>query len=365
MKHLYIKQNNNVEIVSLDIIEKLYQISQGGLYSTSDLIGNLQCTHAYDDAVTYLTTKFKNLQINVTDGSYIRFADNAVRQICATNWGDGTGITLVQASMITSFGNKFAQNSSIKSFMECSKFVNVKMDFNDTNFSGSSIESIDLSKVTKVGTLGNYYPYLFQDCTALKTVVFSNTTESIGSFTFTDCSSFNSKLPESIKYLGHCAVENTAYSYDVNLPNLIDITADKTNVPGDLLYWLMDGWFTGTNIQRVTNLGSITRISGNSDNYAKGCFEHCSKLKYVTLPATLQTIGCRTFYGDSALIYIRCLATTAPTIQSSLWVDNTNSTFKIYVPDDAVSVYKSAAYWSNYASRIFSLTQFAIDFPNG
>ena len=126
MKHLYIKQNNNVEIVSSDIIEKLYKISQGeGLDSTSDLIGNLQCTHAYDDAVTYLTTKFKNLQINVTGGSYIRFADDAVRQICATNWGDGIGITAAQAAAVSSVGTKFQANTSITSFDEIKLFTKI------------------------------------------------------------------------------------------------------------------------------------------------------------------------------------------------------------------------------------------------
>ena len=115
----------------------------------------------------------------------------------------------------------------------------------------------------------------------------------------------------------------------------------------------------------MTNLGLITRISPNANDSVMGCFQECHNLKYVTLPATLQTIGCRTFSGDSALIYIKCLAITPPTIQSSLWLNSTNNTFKFYVPDDSVDAYKTATNWSTYASRIFSLTQFAIDFPNG
>ena len=149
MKHLYIKQNNNVEIVSSDIIEKLYQISQGGLYSTSDLIGNLQCTHAYDDAVTYLTTKFKNLQINVTDGKYIRFADKEVEKICAANWGDGTGITAAQAAAVSSIGIKFIYNENIISFEEFKYFTNVT-SIRGWAFSGiKTLKSIDVTEVLK------------------------------------------------------------------------------------------------------------------------------------------------------------------------------------------------------------------------
>lgn len=172
-------------------------------------------------------------------------------------------------------------------------------------------------------------------------------------------------MPTSLQLFGSNALNATSYSFDVDLPNLRDCTLNDTNAPNDITGFLMDGWFSGTKVVKITNLGAITRISRNADNFANGCFESCYHLKYVTLPATLQTIGCRTFSGDFALIYIRCLATTPPTIQSSLWMSGTNDTFKIYVPDDSVTAYKAANYWATYASRIFSLTQFAIDFPNG
>lgn len=365
MSHLNLSQStSSIEVVASSVIEKLYELAQTSLDETSDVQGNIQVTHAYEDAVAYLLSKFTNLQINVTSSAYIRFADSVVANICASNWGDGTGITKIQASVVTDFSNKFA-GKNITTFTELTNFVNLKMDYNGTSFNSASIESIDLSNITKVGTLGNYYPYVFYDCSKLDSVIFSDNLESIGSQAFYTCSKFNSKLPTSIKYLGNCALAKTAYSYDVNLPNLIDVTSDKTNIPNEITGLLMDGWFAFTKIERVTNLGSITRISRNANDFALGCFEGCSNLKYVTLPATLQTIGCRTFSGDSALIYIKCLAITPPTIQSSLWLDGTNSSFKIYVPDDSVDAYKVASYWSTYASRIFSLTQFAMDFPNG
>ena len=239
------------------------------------------------------------------------------------------------------------------------------MSFNDVSFAESSIKEIDLTNITKVGTVGNYYNYPFKNCVNLDTVIFSQNLESVGSFAFNGSVKFNTLLPTSLKYLGSRPFGGTAYSYNINLPNLRDVTADITNIPGELTAYLMDGWFAGTKITKVVDLGSITRLSRNSNDYADGAFERCFYLKYVTLPATLLTLGCRTFYGDAALVYIRCLAVNPPTCQSSLIFNSTNNTFKIYVPDDSVSAYKSASYWSNYASRIFSLTQFATDFPNG
>lgn len=211
MKHLYIKQNNNVEIVSSDIIEKLYQISQGeGLDSTSDLIGNLQCTHAYDDAVTYLTTKFKNLQINVTDGSYIRFADLEVQKICAANWGDGIGITAAQAASVSSVGTKFKDNTTITSFNELSKFSKITK-LNNGEFGGcSNLQYINLSNITYVDTsyfwgsniidiksianLTTIKDNSFRECKKLQSVDISNKCTSIEMYAF--------YLDSSLCYIG-------------------------------------------------------------------------------------------------------------------------------------------------------------------
>lgn len=40
-----------------------------------------------------------------------------------------------------------------------------------------------------------------------------------------------------------------------------------------------------------------------------------------------------------------------------------SSTRNIYVPDNSVSAYKSANYWSAIASRIYGFSQLAVDYP--
>ena len=42
-----------------------------------------------------------------------------------------------------------------------------------------------------------------------------------------------------------------------------------------------------------------------------------------------------------------------------------NYTLEVDVPDDAVDTYKAASGWSGFATRIFPMSQFATDFPNG
>ena len=105
------------------------------------------------------------------------------------------------------------------------------MNNNGTDFSNcTALTSIDLSNITKVGTVGNYFPCVFEGCTNLNNVVFNTNTESIGTYTFDGCTNFNTILPTSIKYLGTGALRNSGYSHDVNLPNLIDVTTSVTNL---------------------------------------------------------------------------------------------------------------------------------------
>ena len=255
MKHLYIKQNNNVEIVSLDIIEKLYKISQGeGLDSTSDLIGNLQCTRAYDDAVTYLTTKFKNLQINVTDGSYIRFADDAVRQICATNWGDGTGITAAQAAAVSSIGTTFIYNKNIISFEEFKYFTNV------TYLKGSNSSA---------------NPGAFNGCTSLKKIILPSSITDIQQGSFYNCAITYINL-ENIKTLGSNCFGHCPLNMELSMPNLT----------GSFF------GFAGTNITKIIDLGKATSIVGSGDiHHTYGAaLGSCHYLTEVILPDTMTSI---------------------------------------------------------------------------
>lgn len=131
-------------------------------------------------------------------------------------------------------------------------------------------------------------------------------------------------------------------------------------------------------IQRFTELEFFTSI----ETMNKQEFNSCSLLSEVHLPRNLK-------YSENALvgsctslkriiIYdsildMQSLGSTSRTdavcvinaIVPPLINGYGNNGWIFYVPDDSVSAYKTATNWSAYASRIFSLTQFAIDFPNG
>ena len=123
--------------------------------------------------------------------SYIVFADATVGQICATNWGDGTGITPTQASQVTNtqFGTTFRNNTAITSFDELSYFTGLTQ-LNNYAFGGcTGLESVTIpSTVTSLGQ------YCFNGCSSLSSLIVPSTVTSIGTRAFNGLSSISSLI---------------------------------------------------------------------------------------------------------------------------------------------------------------------------
>lgn len=101
------------------------------------------------------------LTINYDDGNvYIPFADDAVKKICATKWGDGVGLTYPKAAAVTSLGTTFKGNTTITTFEELKEFGVTSLA--ESSFNGCTLLSrIDLSKIISVGAS------TFYNCTSL------------------------------------------------------------------------------------------------------------------------------------------------------------------------------------------------------
>ena len=63
MNHIKIEQNNNIEVVSKELVEELYNAAQD-CDASSNMAGNLQVKGADSQQVSFLTTKFPGLTIN-------------------------------------------------------------------------------------------------------------------------------------------------------------------------------------------------------------------------------------------------------------------------------------------------------------
>lgn len=272
--------------------------------------------NSYQDVVDNLSAYFSTLNINVTGKVYIRFEDSAVEAICASNWGDGTGITKEQCAAVSSIGTVFSGNTEITKFSEFKYFSNSKLG---RSFYGcSNLQKIDLSNCTYIGA------ECFGNCTSLSDIV----------------------SMEKVTYIGDYETFSNTKSLciDLNLPNLESFA----------------GSFTGSGITNIISLGKITSI------YWTGIFGNtCPNLKTAILPSTLIEIGSNLFAYNTNMEWVKVMAEKAPLLDNSDAFISSGIQYPIYVPDASLNSYKSATNWSRYASRIKPLSEFSTDFPNG
>lgn len=107
-----------------------------------------------------ITAAFPQLNLDAIIVAYIRFADPIVEQICATNWGDGVGITPEQAAKVTTFDTVFKDNTEITNGEDFQHFTGL------TTWSGAWRNMTAMTKIKAAGrpTTGEN---AFSGCTSL------------------------------------------------------------------------------------------------------------------------------------------------------------------------------------------------------
>lgn len=171
------------------------------------------------------------------------------------------------------------------------------MGFSDCN----KLTTVDLPNVTGIGANA------FYDCYALKTVDIHNAT-AIDKMAFVDCYTLKAIDLPNIMSIGENVFQGCSALESVNIPN-------------------------------ATSIGSAA-------------FYNCISLRTIDLP-NITSIGGIVFYGCTMdKIYLR--SKTMCTCQGALSFANTTS-LSIYVPNSLIDSYKTANYWSAYASYFKSL----------
>lgn len=84
-------------------------------------------------------------------------------------------------------------------------------------------------------------------------------------------------------------------------------------------------------------------------------FFSCSSLNNITIPASITSINNYAFEYYSGLISVTVLSTTPPTLGSYVFIGNASGRI-IYVPEESVEAYKTAAGWSDYADYIQAIS---------
>lgn len=99
--------------------------------------------------------------------------------------------------------------------------------------------------------------------------------------------------------------------------------------------------------QDCTGLTEIT-IPNNVETIGRRAFRGCSNLETVTIGSGVKNIDYLAFNDCSKLSQIVCEAATPPTLETSVFSDNTLNYKTLVVPQGKKSVYQNAAGWGSF-----------------
>ena len=315
-----------------------------------------------------MSNKIENLPTGGGDPRYeVNQQGGLVKKSFEVDWFDD----------VTSIPNNGLYNAYYGSNVTSASFPNVTSigtsGLGYAFYGCSYLTSVDLSKVTSVGNYG--MSYAFYDCSSLTSVDLSSlaSSEVNGmSNAFRDCSSLTSADLSNLASLGNYGLASAFYgcSYltSVDLSGLTSVgnyglsnafngctsltSADLsslTSIPDYGLYFAFSGCSSLTSVD-LSNVAS----AGTSGLYE--AFAGCSSLKNVYLSslsstATTTTTG-SSFTGCTSLELVDFSEATAiPAIDTTTF-NNTNTTFKIVVPDDLYPNWRNATNWSSKSSQI-------------
>ncbi|MBQ9231583.1 MAG: leucine-rich repeat protein [Prevotella sp.] len=289
--------------------------------------------NAYEDSANALREYFgASLTLNITGAYYIRFSDDVVRQLCATNWGDGTGLTREQAAAVSSVGTIFMGNTEIVAFDELRLLSG--LDSISESYGGQTAEGVPLQST-------------FYACTSLVRVSMPPVNITYGNIR----ALYGDRSPlagcTSLTHVDwgmcHPAYTHMLYYGCTSLDYYDGILPKGLTSIGNAMF------FNCRSLTRMIFYEGITE-------FGESLFQNCLALRYVVFPASTKVISLVSLTRDAYTggIHIAIRAINPPACSTGGY----NRTMHFYVPDESVDTYKATPGWSTYVGYINPISKF-------
>lgn len=346
-------------------------------YRPDNLYGKINSLYCYDKKQPIIEetvqSHYKWGEVYVSDSKFID--GKMVLYIRGDYFGFRNCNNLVEVYMPKGFIGVLnaSGDSTTKVFDNCVNLT--KITFSDTHAPGTYTYAncTKLSTVVYEGKPYDISESCFDGCTVLRNIdttkfkriskfAFRNTmlssldlnnVTSVGVNPFAQCSQLTTiNIPDSIT--AYTSTENKNCIINVSTKTLITVASIDLPIPTDIKIVGESAAEDNHTITQPVVLPDVTEIKTKA-------FYHAWKLTNMEFGSGLKTIGSHGLYLEWYSSKLRKIfkfhSKTPPTIQSNTFVINTSSTTlnvtRIYVPNESLDAYKTAANWSEFASVIY------------
>ena len=261
------------------------------------------------------------------------------------------------------------------------------------------LEILDISKCTIVSGGRSYYnsyrtsdykvsDYMFYNCKVLTNLILPDNSKTIDNCAFADCKRLSViAIPNSVVYFGKQAFNNCISLLRISMPNQLTSIGDmafyncngitEISIPTSVSY-LGDGIVSGCqNIQRinvesgnknfagkdgvlytsaldelliypVAHDGETYQVLETASRIAPFAFVNAKKLKHLTLPEKMTSIGEDAFLGCVNLSTLQVRAITPPVCDNDCFESVSKTRCELQVPQGCYSYYWVAPVWSEF-----------------